>query len=76
MTKYIANVIISACVEIEIEARNEEEAEKLALEKANPSLPSDDYWDYEVDCVYRHPDDDEYDDDEEEEDEEEDEENA
>ena len=71
MTKYIANVIISACVEIEVEARNEEEAEKLALEKANPSLPGDDYdyWDYEVDCVYRHPDDDEYDDDEEEEEE-------
>ena len=56
MAKYIVNVIMSACVAIEVEAHNEEEAQVIALEEAEISMVDD--WDYEVDCVYRDGDDD------------------
>jgi hypothetical protein len=65
MAKYIVNVIMSSCVEIAIEANNEEEAQILALEEAEISMADD--WDYEVDCVYRDGDDDDEDEEEEEE---------
>lgn len=59
MAKYIVDVIMSTGVEIEVEARNEEEARDIALEEAE-SLMADD-WDCEVDCVYRDDDDDDED---------------
>lgn len=51
MAKYIVNVIISTCMTIEVEADNEEEAENLAIEEAEPSMDSD--WTYDIDCIYR-----------------------
>ncbi len=65
MAKYIVNVIMSTCIEIEVEAHNEEEAQTLAIEEAEPFMAND--WDYEIDCVYRDGDDDDEDEDEEEE---------
>ena len=61
MAKYFMNVFMTACQEIEVEARNEEEAMVIAMEDANPAMIDD--WDYEVDCVYRDGDDDDDDDD-------------
>lgn len=59
MAKYIVNVIISTCMTIEVEADNEEEAENLAIEEAEPSMDSD--WTYDIDCIYRDDDgDDQY----------------
>lgn len=59
MAKYIVNVIMSACVEVEVEAHNEEEARALAIEEADPYMAMDDDWDYKVDCAFRDWDDDE-----------------
>lgn len=64
MPKYIVNVIMSACVEIEVEAQNESEARTLAFEEAEPYMV--DVWDYDVDGVFR-----DWDDEDEEEEEEE-----
>lgn len=66
MAKYIVNVIMSTCVEIEVEAHDEDEAQAIAIEEADPYMS--DCWDYDIDCVYRDGDDD--DEDEEEEDDE------
>ena len=62
MAKYIVNVIMSTCVEIEVEAHDESEAQTIAIEEADPFMTGD--WDYKIDCVYR----DDEDEDEEEED--------
>ena len=51
MAKYIVNVVMSACVEIEVGAHDEAEAEVLACEEAYPSMADD--WDYDIDCVER-----------------------
>lgn len=51
MAKYIVNVVMSACVEIEVEAHDEAEAEVLACEEAYPFMADD--WDYDIDCVER-----------------------
>ena len=51
MAKYIVNVVISTCVEIEVEAHDEAEAEVLACEEAEPFMA--DKWDYDIDCVER-----------------------
>lgn len=69
MAKYIVEVIISTCVEIEVEAYNEDEAQALALEKVNPFMI--DNWECEAESVYRDGDDDDDDDYEDEEEEEE-----
>lgn len=50
MTKYLVEVVMSACVAIEVEAHDEEEARSLALEEADPFTVDD--WDYDVNCVY------------------------
>ena len=65
MAKYIVNVIMSTCVEIEVEAHDEDEAQTIAIEEADPSMVND--WDYEIDSVYRDGDDDDEDEEEEEE---------
>ena len=64
MAKYIVNVVMSTCVEIEVEAHDEAEAQTIAIEEADPYMAND--WDYDIDCVFRDDDDD---DDEEEEEE-------
>jgi hypothetical protein len=64
MPKYFVNVMMSTCVEIEVEAYDEDEARVLALEEADPHMTDD--WDYDIDGVCR-----DYDDDEDEEEEEE-----
>lgn len=64
MAKYIVNVVMSTCVEIEVEAHDEAEAQTIAIEEADPYMAND--WDYDIDCVFRDDDDD--DDEEEEED--------
>ena len=64
MAKYIVNVVMSTCVEIEVEAHDESEAQTLAIEEADPYMAND--WDYDIDCVFR--DDDDEDEEEEEED--------
>ena len=57
MAKYIVNVVMSACVEIEVEADSEEEAKELAIEKADPF---DVYgWDYDIDSLEREDDEEE-----------------
>ena len=62
MPKYIVEVIMSACVAIEVEAFNENEAQTLALEEAEHYLA--DEWEYKIESVYR-DDDDEYEEEEE-----------
>ena len=57
MAKYIVNVVMSACVEIEVEAHDEAEAEVLACEEAEPFMA--DEWDYDIDCVEREDDEEE-----------------
>ena len=64
MAKYIVNVIMSTCVEIEVEAHDEDEAQAIALEEADPYMA--DEWSSDIDSVYR--DDDDEEDEEEEED--------
>lgn len=64
MAKYIVNVVMSTCVEIEVEAHDEAEAQTIAIEEADPYMA--DNWDYDIDCVFR--DDDDEDEEEEEED--------
>ena len=51
MAKYIVEVVMSTCVAVEVEAHNEEEAQELAYEKADPFEV--DEWDYDINCVYR-----------------------
>lgn len=55
MAKYIVNVIVSATVDIEVEAHDDKEAKALALETIDPF--DIDNWDYEVDYVDRDDDD-------------------
>ena len=55
MAKYIVNVVMSTCVEIEVEAQDASEAQTLAIEEADPYMA--DGWDYDIDCVYRDDDD-------------------
>ena len=57
MAKYVVNVIMSTCVEIEVEAHDEDEAQSIALAEANPFMADD--WSYDIDCVFRDGDDDE-----------------
>ena len=64
MAKYIVNVVMSTCVEIEVEANDADEAQTIAIEEADPYMADD--WDYGIDCVFR--DDDDEDEEEEEED--------
>ena len=59
MAKYIVNVIMSTCVEIEVEAHDEDEAQTIAIEEVDPTMG--DCWDYDIDCVYRDGDDDDED---------------
>lgn len=49
MAKYLVNVIMSTCVEVEVEAQNEEEARSLAFEEADPFTVDD--WDYDIDSM-------------------------
>ena len=63
MAKYVVEVVMSTCVMIEVEARDEAEARALAIEEADPYMTGD--WDYDVEDVYR--DDDDEDEEEEEE---------
>ena len=65
MAKYIVNVIMNTCVEIEVEANDADEAQTIALEEADPYMA--DEWSYDIDCVFR-DDDDEDEEEEEEED--------
>ena len=51
MAKYIVEVVMATCVAVEVEAHNEEEAQELAYEKADPSIA--DNWDYDINCVHR-----------------------
>ena len=51
MAKYIVEVVISTCVAVEVEAHNEEEAQELAYEKADPFDAIE--WDYDINSVYR-----------------------
>ena len=55
MAKYIVEVVMATCVAVEVEAQNEEEAQELAYEKADP-FDADD-WDYDINCIYRDDDD-------------------
>lgn len=64
MAKYIVEVIMSACVAIEVEAHDEEEAQNVAFEKADPFVV--DEWDYDINCVFRDGDDDDEDEEEDE----------
>ena len=57
MAKYVVNVIISTCVEIEVEAQNKDEARIIALEKADPFEADD--WSYDIDYVFSNDDDEE-----------------
>lgn len=51
MAKYIVEVIMTTCVAVEVEAHNEEEAQELAYEKADPFDAIE--WDYDINSVYR-----------------------
>ena len=51
MTKYIVEVVMATCVAVEVEAHNEEEAQELAYEKADPFDAIE--WDYDINSVYR-----------------------
>ena len=62
MAKYFVEVVMTGCITIEVEACDENEAEDLALEKAEPLMA--DQWGYDVDCVYRNENDDEKEDEE------------
>ena len=55
MAKYIVNVIMNTCVEIEVEANDADEAQAIALEEADPYMA--DEWSYDIDCVFRDDDD-------------------
>mgnify|MGYP006355844211 FL=1 len=55
MAKYIVNVVMSTCVEIEVDAYDEAEARALAIEEADPYMVDD--WDYDVDDIFRDDDD-------------------
>ena len=57
MAKYIVEVVMATYVAVEVEAQNEEEAQGLAYEKADP-FDADD-WDYDINCIYRDDDEDE-----------------
>ena len=57
MAKYTVEVVMATCVTVEVEARDENEAQELAFEKVDPFEV--DEWDYDVNCVYRNDDDDE-----------------
>ena len=57
MAKYLVNVTMSSCVEVEVEAQNEEEARNLALEEADPFMVDD--WDYDIDTMEKEDDDEE-----------------
>lgn len=54
MPKYVVEVVMSTCVEVEVEAQNEEEARELAIEKADPFDVYD--WDYDIDSIEREDD--------------------
>lgn len=54
MAKYLVNVLMSACVEVEVEAENEEGARSLAFEEADPFMV--DNWDYDIDSMEREDD--------------------
>ena len=54
MAKYLVNVIMSTCVEVEVDAQNEEEARSLAFEEADPFTVDD--WDYDIDSMEREDD--------------------
>ena len=51
MAKYIAEVVMATCVTVEVEAHNEEEAQELAYEKADPFDAIE--WDYDINSVYK-----------------------
>ena len=51
MAKYIVEVVMATCVAVEVEAHNEEEAQELAYEKADPFDVIE--WDYDINSVYR-----------------------
>ena len=51
MPKYIVEVVMATCMEVEVEAHNEEEAQELAYEKADPFDAVE--WDYDINSVYR-----------------------
>lgn len=51
MAKYIVEVIMTACVAVEVEAQSKREAQELAYEKADPFDVDD--WDYDINCIYR-----------------------
>ena len=51
MAKYIVEVVMATCVAVEVEAHNEEEAQELAYEKADPFDAIE--WDYDINSVYR-----------------------
>ena len=57
MAKYLVNVTMSSCVEVEADAQNEEEARSMAFEEADPFMVDD--WDYDIDSMEREDDDDE-----------------
>lgn len=57
MAKYTVSVIVSATVDVEVEALDAEEAKEFALEAIDPF--NIDNWDYEVDYVDKDEDDDE-----------------
>ena len=51
MAKYVVEVVMATCVAVEVEAHNEEEAQELAYEKADPFDAIE--WDYDINSVYR-----------------------
>ena len=51
MAKYVVEVVMTTCVAVEVEAHNEEEAQELAYEKADPFDAIE--WDYDINSVYR-----------------------
>lgn len=51
MAKYVVNVIMTTCVEIEVEANDADEAQDIALEKADPFEADD--WAYDIDGVFK-----------------------
>ena len=62
MAKYIVEVVMATCVTVEVEAPDEEEAQELAFEKADPF--DADEWDYDINNIYRDDDDEEEEDEE------------
>ena len=55
MAKYIVEVVMATCMEVEVKANNEEEAQELAYEKADPFDAVE--WDYDINSVYKEDDD-------------------